>query len=141
MGFGLAHHRGDPGGGQCGGEAFGSYVGDAEAFGVGASNLWVPGEVGSEGIGGAQAGTLSNQDQGELGVHELADLVGYGYSALLHQGEGGEVPVFEFRAESFEEGPGVVVDGLSGESVGDYDCCGIGAWLEQGAISLSSAAS
>jgi hypothetical protein len=137
VGFGLAHHRGDPGGGQGGGETFGSYVGDAEAFGVGAADLGIPGEVGSEGIRGAQAGTLSDQDQGELGVQELADFVRYGYSALPHQGEGGEVPVFEFRAESFEEGPGVVVDGLGGESVGDYYCCVIGAWLEQGASSLS----
>jgi hypothetical protein len=75
-------------------EALGADVGDAVAFGVGASGSGRPGEVGSEGVGGAEAGALADEEEGEVGVEGLADGVGDGDAGLLGDDDRGEAPAW-----------------------------------------------
>lgn len=58
LGFGAV--EGDAGGGGDVVEASGADVRDAVAVGVGAAWGWVPGDVGAEGVGGAEAGALAD---------------------------------------------------------------------------------
>ena len=61
-------------------------VGDAVAFGVGSAGAGVPGEVGSEGVRGAQAGAFADEDESESGLQDLADLVGEGLRGPARRG-------------------------------------------------------
>ena len=118
VGFGAV--EGDAGGGRGVVEACGADVGDAVAVGVGAAGSGIPGDVDAEGVWGAEAGTLADEDDGELGVEEGADVVGDGYACLGGDAERAESLVRGQRGEeSGEEGDGVAVDGCGGEAVGD----------------------
>ena len=79
----------DLGGGGWG-EAVGADVGDAVAVGVGVVGVGVVDEVGAEGCGGGEAGAFAEEDEGELGVLELADVVLDGDAGVFDEGEGGE---------------------------------------------------
>jgi hypothetical protein len=78
----------------------------------------VPGEVDSHAVGGAEAGTFPDEDDGEGGLEEFADFVSDCDSALLADyGLGG--------GQEFEELRGVLFYGEGGEAVADYvDCVG-----------------
>ena len=57
-------------------------VGDAVAFGVGAAGARLPGDVDAEGVGGAEAGALADEEDSDAGVEEGADGVGEGYAGV-----------------------------------------------------------
>jgi len=116
--FGAVEGDASGGGGVV--EACGADVGDAVAVGVGAAGSGIPGDVDAEGVGRAEARTLANEDDGEAGLEEGADVVGDGDAGLGGDAEGAEGLVLGQRGEeSGEEGDGVVLDGCGGEAVGD----------------------
>jgi hypothetical protein len=118
VGFGAV--EGDAGGGGSVVEAGGADVGDAVAVGVGAAGSGIPGDVDAEGVWGAEAGALANENDGELGVEDGADVVGDGDACLGGDAKGAEGLAWGQRGmEGGEEGDGVAADGCGGEAVGD----------------------
>ena len=75
-------------------------VGDAVAFGVGAARARVPRDVGTERVGGTEAGALTDEDEGDLRGEREADLVADGDAALFDDADWGEFPGCE-RGEKF----------------------------------------
>jgi len=98
----LGQGTGDAGGGGGVVQAFGADIGDAVALGVGAARSRGPGDVGTEGVGRAEAGTFADEDDGCVGVEGLADLVGESYAGLLGDDDGCEAPG-GIRFSNFEE--------------------------------------
>jgi hypothetical protein len=131
LGFGA--EAGDAGGGRDVVEASGADVRDAVAVGVGAAWSWVPGDVGAEGVGGAEAGALTDEDEREAGVKEGADMVGDGDAGLGGDAERakGLAGCGQHGEERGEERDGVVVDGGGGETVGEDDDEIAGGWVEE----------
>jgi hypothetical protein len=89
---GFAEVPGDLAGGGGVVEARLPDVRDTVAFGVGAAGAGMPGDVGAEGVGRAEAGALADEDDGGVRVEGEADGIGEGDAGLLGEDDGGETP-------------------------------------------------
>ena len=107
--------------GELAAHAFAPYVGDAVALGVGGAHPGMVGQVDAHAVGGAQARTLADQYGDRFGIEDLTDLIAHGHPALFddHHGRNAPSPVIELREHRVEERHGVLLDGESGEPVGD----------------------
>ena len=113
----------EAGGGGFGGEACGADVGDAVAFGVGAAGVRLPGDVGAEGVGRAEAGAFADEDDGELRgeVWPISSPMATRPCSTTLMGRDGPVCGEELREQFGEQRDGVALDGEGGEAVGDDD--------------------
>ena len=68
-------------------QSLGADVGDAVALGVSAAGAGLPGEVDAERVWRAEAGTLADEERGELRVEELADVVGEGDACVCNDSD------------------------------------------------------
>jgi hypothetical protein len=105
------------------GEAFGADVGDAVAIGVGEAWFGAEDEIRAERVGGAEAGALAEEDEGELGVLRVADGVLDGDAGKGDDRDRGEVETGggELGEQAGEERRDLAVGGEGAEAVGEGD--------------------
>ncbi len=59
-------------------------VGDAVAFRISPARPWAPGDIDTQRIGCAQAGTFADQSDSKAWLQQPADLIPDGYASLAH---------------------------------------------------------
>jgi len=118
-------------GGSVGRETLGADVGDAVAVGIRAAGARVVDEVGSQRIGRAEAGAFAEEDDGDAGTEELADLVLQGDAGEGDDGEGGDAqPDFRESGEKRAKGRrDLAVGGEGAQAVGEDQGDVVVSWL------------
>ena len=106
-------------GGGSGRGAGGVDVGNAVAVGVVFTGGGGVGEICAEAIGGAEAGALAEEHEGEVGIEEASDFVLDGNAAVTDYYQGGEKPGggADEGQEGGEKGLDLEIGGAGGEAV------------------------